>query len=53
MLKTLNYMEGDFPAAEKLTNHCLSLPMSPYLSEKDQTKILGTIINKLSIKELR
>jgi UDP-2-acetamido-2-deoxy-ribo-hexuluronate aminotransferase len=34
---------GDFPIAEKVASHCLSLPMSPYLSDEDQTKVIDTI----------
>ena len=35
--------EGDFPVAEKVANQCLSLPMSPYLSEEDQSQVIKTI----------
>jgi len=43
VFKKLNHMEGDFPIAEKVANLCLSLPMSPYLSEDDQTKVIDAI----------
>ena len=43
VFKNLGYKNGDFPIAEKVANQCLSLPMSPYLSEKDQTKIIDVI----------
>ena len=34
---------GDFPVAEKVANQCLSLPMSPYLSQEDQAKVIDAI----------
>jgi UDP-2-acetamido-2-deoxy-ribo-hexuluronate aminotransferase len=37
------YKKGDFPVAEKVANQCLSLPMSPYLTNEDQMKIIKTI----------
>ena len=43
VFKKLNHMEGDFPIAEKVANLCLSLPMSPYLSEDDQSKVIDVI----------
>ena len=39
----LGHRKGDFPVAEKVANQCLSLPMSPYLSENDQAKIIDII----------
>ena len=33
--KSLGYIDGDFPTSEKLANRVFSLPMHPYLSEKD------------------
>ncbi|MFA0006059.1 DegT/DnrJ/EryC1/StrS family aminotransferase [Vibrio splendidus] len=41
--KSLNYRVGEFPIAEKLARSVLSLPMSPYLTENEQKKILGVI----------
>ena len=41
----LGYKYGDFPHAEKASNEVLSLPMHPYLSIKDQEKIVNTIRN--------
>ena len=32
----LGYQKGDFPVTEKVADQCLSLPMSPYLTEADQ-----------------
>jgi UDP-2-acetamido-2-deoxy-ribo-hexuluronate aminotransferase len=43
VFKNLGYQEVDFPVAEKVANQCLSLPMSPYLSEDDQTKVIDAI----------
>jgi UDP-2-acetamido-2-deoxy-ribo-hexuluronate aminotransferase len=39
----LGHKEGDFPVAEKVADQCLSLPMSPYLSAKDQSKVIDAI----------
>ena len=39
----LGHKEGDFPVAEKVANQCLSLPMSPYLLNEDQAKVIDTI----------
>jgi UDP-2-acetamido-2-deoxy-ribo-hexuluronate aminotransferase len=43
VFENLEHKEGDFPVAEKVANHCLSLPMSPYLSQENQTKVLEAI----------
>ena len=43
VFKNLEHTKGDFPVAEKVANQCLSLPMSPYLSEEDQTEVIHTI----------
>ena len=39
----LGHNKEDFPVAEKVANHCLSLPMSPYLAQFEQEKIINTI----------
>jgi UDP-2-acetamido-2-deoxy-ribo-hexuluronate aminotransferase len=39
----LGYGRGDFPVSEDIAARCLSLPMSPYLSEKHQ-KHIGSAI---------
>jgi UDP-2-acetamido-2-deoxy-ribo-hexuluronate aminotransferase len=39
----LGYQEGDFPVAEQVASHCLSLPMHPYLTAKDQESIAATL----------
>ena len=44
VFEKLGHKEGDFPIAEKVANQCLSLPMSPYLSLEDQTKVIDTIL---------
>ena len=43
VFKNLGHVEGDFPVAEKVANQCLSLPMSPYLSEDDQNRVINAI----------
>ena len=45
VFQNLNHRVGDFPVAEKVAYQCLSLPMSPYLSEDDQNKIISSIIS--------
>lgn len=39
----LNHKVGDFPVTEKVADQCLSLPMSPYLSGHEISKILDVI----------
>ena len=39
----LGYKKGDFPVTEEVASSCLSLPMSPYLSESDQESVIKTI----------
>lgn len=39
----LGYQVRDFPVAEHVASHCLSLPISPYLSHADQQHIADTI----------
>jgi UDP-2-acetamido-2-deoxy-ribo-hexuluronate aminotransferase len=43
VFENLGHEVGDFPVAEKVANQCLSLPMNPYLSEDDQTKVIDAI----------
>ena len=43
VLENLGHKIGDFPVAEKVANLCLSLPMSSYLSEKSQTKVIAAV----------
>jgi len=37
----LGYREEDLPVTEQVSARCLSLPMSPYLSEEDQDIVIG------------
>ncbi|MCA9217242.1 MAG: DegT/DnrJ/EryC1/StrS family aminotransferase [Planctomycetales bacterium] len=40
----LGYKRGDFPNAEYVADHCLSLPMSPYLEAKAQCHVIDSIM---------
>jgi len=42
--KSLGYLAGDFPVAEKLAKEVFSLPMHPYLSDKEASKITELLI---------
>ena len=44
VFENLGHKEGDFPVAEKVANQCLSLPMSPYLTQEDQAKVIEAIL---------
>jgi UDP-2-acetamido-2-deoxy-ribo-hexuluronate aminotransferase len=46
VFENLGYKEGDFPVTEKVANECLSLPMSPYLTQEDQAKVIDAIHSK-------
>ena len=46
VFENLGHKEGDFPVTEKVANQCLSLPMSPYLSNKDQGHIIDSICSR-------
>lgn len=39
----LGYKEGDFPVTERVAAQCLSLPMSPYLTQEDQEAVAAAI----------
>jgi dTDP-4-amino-4,6-dideoxygalactose transaminase len=41
--KGLNYQEGDFPIAEKLSHDVFSLPMHPYMNDKENLKIIKAL----------
>lgn len=41
----LGHKPGDFPVAERIASQCLSLPMYPYLTAKDQEHIASTLTN--------
>ena len=42
----LVHQAGDFPVTEKVANECLSLPMSPYLTQEDQSKVIDVICKR-------
>ena len=46
VFENLGHKEGDFPVAEKVANQCLSLPMSPHLTQEDQAKVIDAISKK-------
>ncbi len=39
----LGHKPGDFPVTEQISAQCLSLPMSPYLTEEDQQQVADAI----------
>lgn len=39
----LGYKWGDFPASEKASREVLALPMSPFLTEEEQDKVISTL----------
>ncbi|NLT71135.1 MAG: DegT/DnrJ/EryC1/StrS family aminotransferase [Verrucomicrobiaceae bacterium] len=39
----LGHRKGDFPITESIADRCLSLPMSPYLSEADQDQVAAAL----------
>jgi len=43
VFENLGHKEEDFPVAEKVANECLSLPMSAYLTQEDQAKVIDAI----------
>jgi len=43
VFKYLNYKEGDFPISEQIAKKVLSIPMSAYLSSKEQEFIINSI----------
>lgn len=45
VFKNLGHNRGDFQVTEKVALQCLSLPMSPYLSDDDQSLIIDTILD--------
>jgi len=42
----LGGQRGDFPVSERVAARIFSLPMHPYLSEADQERIIGALVNK-------
>jgi UDP-2-acetamido-2-deoxy-ribo-hexuluronate aminotransferase len=45
VFKNLSHQVGDIPVAEKVANQCLSLPMSPFLTQEEQVKVIDTLSN--------
>ena len=41
----LNYKKGDFPVAEKISKEILSLPMNPYLTDKEIENIVKKVLS--------
>ncbi len=41
----LGHRPGDFPVAEQVAAQCLSLPMSPYLTAREQQQVLAALDN--------
>lgn len=44
----LGYQVGDFPIAEAVAQEIMSLPMSPFLTEADQDKVIDTVSSVVS-----
>ena len=43
----LGHGKGDFPVTERVSDLCLSLPMSPYLEEADQKRVASAIASAI------
>lgn len=43
----LGHQKGDYPMAEKIADHVVSLPMHPYLSENDQDRVVEAVRGSL------
>ena len=43
----LGHRPGDFPVAEQVAAQCLSLPMSPYLTQEDQKKVAAALTQSI------
>ena len=43
--QSLGFKQGDFPNAEKYYSRCLSLPIYPTLSDREQSYVIETIIH--------
>ena len=43
VFKFLNHRKGDFPVSEEIAQKIFSIPMHPYLSLKDQDKIIKVL----------
>ena len=40
----LGHKPGDFPVSEQIAAQCLSLPMSPYLTEQEQQMVAKAMV---------
>jgi UDP-2-acetamido-2-deoxy-ribo-hexuluronate aminotransferase len=47
VFENLGHEAGVFPVSEKVSNECLSLPMSPYLNESDQQRVIGALCEEI------
>jgi len=45
---SLNYLEGDFPVAEKVSSEILSLPMFPQLTQQQQSRVVEETLRFLA-----
>ena len=43
VFQTLGYRYGDFPESERASREVLSLPMSPFLTETDQNRVIDAV----------
>jgi dTDP-4-amino-4,6-dideoxygalactose transaminase len=46
--RTFNYKEGDFPAAEREYQRCLSLPLYPTMSEEEVEQVIWAVRDVVS-----
>lgn len=44
----LGYQKGSLPNAEFLSDHMISIPMHPYLSNTDQDKVIDVLLGRLA-----
>lgn len=49
-LRDLPYSTGDFPHAEKASQHVVSLPMHPYLTKQEQIRVVEAV--KMSVTRI-
>ena len=43
VFENLEYKKGDFKVVEEVSRKCLSIPMSPYITKEEQTKVINAI----------
>jgi dTDP-4-amino-4,6-dideoxygalactose transaminase len=46
--RSLGYVEGDFPATERLASEIVSLPMFPQLTSQEQARVVEELLNFVS-----